>query len=199
MNIEQIFKKLADVGRADEIFQAQLAHPPPQIHPQVFLIEQLERRAPTMKQLVAPGMKRAGLQAFDICALEFQPHPLLHFRSRVIGISERQNLIRPRVALPNKVRDALNQNGSLAGPSASDNDHRPMHMLDSLPLTIIRNNLLHVSGNVGKGTHLPEHIRAGCGMPVSVGSLSADVAGLEKQTKRGRHHEERPLKGRVTP
>ena len=123
-----------------------------------------------MEQIVAPGMKGAGLQAVNIRALEFDPHALLHFRSRVIGISERKNLLRPRVALPNKVGDPLNKNSSLAGPSASNDDHRPMHVLDSLLLTGVRNDLPYVSGNVGKGTHLPEDIRAGCEMLASVGA-----------------------------
>ena len=149
--IEKIVKELADVGRADEIFQAQFADSPPQVHPQILVIEHLERPSAPLQKRIAPGMKRARLQTFDVCALEFRAHPSLHFRGRIVGVGERQNLIGPRVAPPYQVRDALNQDGSFARPRARENHHRPMNMLNGFPLTFVGNNLLR-GGNDG-GTH----------------------------------------------
>ena len=42
------------------------------------------------------------------------------------------------MAFANQPRDALGQNGSLAGPSAGDNQHRSMQVFDSFALAFVR-------------------------------------------------------------
>ena len=149
--VQQIFQKLADVGGPHEILQVQFANAAPQIDPQIPLIHYLKRLAPPLQQRIAPEVKGAGLQAFDVRILEFCTHALLHFSGGVVRIGERENLIGPRVTLSYEVRNTLDEDGRLAGSSARQNHHWTMNVLDGLKLALIGNDLLR--GGYDGGTH----------------------------------------------
>ena len=55
---------------------------------------------------------------------------LLHLARRLVGEGDGENLVRPRAALRDDMRDARGQNPRLAGAGAGQHQHRPVERLD---------------------------------------------------------------------
>ena len=114
-------------------------------------------------------------------SLEFGAHARLHFLGGILGVGERQNFIGPGMAFADQVRDALDQDGGLAGAGAGHHQHRAMHVLDGFPLAFVGDDLRR-SGH-GDRTHLPEHIRGLWNGDHSCGASLAD----QSAPPRGQH------------
>src|SRR4051812_43943323 len=57
------------------------------------------------------------------------------------GIGDGQDLVGPRVSLGDQARNAMGEDRGLAGSGTGDDQHRPVNVLDGLPLALVRNEL----------------------------------------------------------
>src|SRR5580692_1817307 len=91
---KKIMKKLAHIGRAHEIVQAQLGDTFSQINPKVLVIEHAELLTVSPQKLVAIFMKGGNLQTGYIGAAQFLAYSFAHLLHRILGVSDRENLVR---------------------------------------------------------------------------------------------------------
>jgi hypothetical protein len=74
----------------------------------------------------------------DFSAEQFA-NTAVHLYGCVDSVGEGENLVGAGMALLNEVLDAVSEDRSLSGARAGDHQHRPMDVLDGLPLAVIRN------------------------------------------------------------
>ena len=89
--LQQIFQKLAYIGGAHEMFEMQVAQPPPQIDPEIGVIENAEVLVHPLQQIEAVIVKRGGVHAG--CANK-STNSLFHLGGGIFRVRERQNFFR---------------------------------------------------------------------------------------------------------
>ncbi len=144
MNSSKAAEKLPHIRRPHKMLQPQVANTSPQKYPQDPVVEHAKSHAASMQQPIAPSVKSSGLQPVDPGPrqrpLQFLAHPPHHFRRGIVGIGQRQNFVRTSMPFADQVGHALRQDSSLPCPRARNHQHRPMNMLNSLPLPLIGDN-----------------------------------------------------------
>ena len=62
---------------------------------------------------------------------------IAHFRGGGYGVGEGEDLVRLGMALLNQPGDTVDEDGSFAGASTGDDEHRTVGVLDSFTLAIV--------------------------------------------------------------
>ncbi|MGA7169881.1 MAG: hypothetical protein WBX08_12075, partial [Candidatus Sulfotelmatobacter sp.] len=65
-------------------------------------------------------------------------HAISHLGSGIHGISEGDDLVGLRTSLLHQAGNTMDENRRFAGTSAGDNQHRPVNMVNSFSLAIVR-------------------------------------------------------------
>ena len=92
--IQQVPQKLPNIRSPHKISQMQIAQPPPQVNPQVRLVQHAKISLRTLEQIKTVIMKRRGMHA---SLAHERAHALAQFSRRILRISKRENLLRLRV------------------------------------------------------------------------------------------------------
>ena len=158
--VKEVIEELADICGAYEILEMQFADALAQVDPQIFVIEHAEFLTATFKEQVAVGVKGSGLQTRDVGTCEFRLHAVPHLFGSILGVSEGEDLIGTRVALPNQACDATSKDGGFAGSRARQHQHGAAEVLDCLPLALVGSELARLQRVFG-GRHWEEQIREG--------------------------------------
>ena len=105
-------------------------------------------------------MKGGYPKAGQVGSAQLLLDPLAHFLSRVLGVSDGQDLVGPGVALADQAGDRLVRTVVFPVPAPAIHQHGPVNMLNSFALTIVR--FEHPwPGNWFCDWHLQEHTREG--------------------------------------
>ena len=132
--IEQVVEKLSNVGRPDVVLQAELTDSLAEIDPEIFLVEDTEILAGALEQMVTVIVECGGVNLMT----EERTHAISHFGSGSHGISERDDLVGLRTSFLHQAGNTMDENRRFAGTSAGDNQHRPVNMVNSFSLAIVR-------------------------------------------------------------
>ena len=91
----------------------------------------------TAQNTCAESMKSAEPHAFHHTA-DLPFHPVAHLPGRLVGEGHGEDLVRPRLALMEQMREARRQHPRLAGAGAGEHEDRPVERLHGLPLRLIQ-------------------------------------------------------------
>lgn len=136
--VEQVIKELRDFCRSHEILELQFPNAAAEIDPQIFVVDYFEVLSMPNEQIVAVRVKGLELQSRDVIAPELSSNALAHFVGRIFRVGEREDLIRTHLLVPNKVRDAADQDSRLPRSCSRHHQHGAADMLNRCTLPIVR-------------------------------------------------------------
>ena len=135
---EQVIEKLAEPGGANVVVQVQFTDTAAQINPQVLIVHHPELPAALVEKIVAIFVKGRDAEAGQVGPAQLLLHPLTHLLGRILGVGDSQNFVGPGVSFANQVGDAPGEDRGLPRARTGDDQHRPVDMLDSFALALVR-------------------------------------------------------------
>src|ERR1019366_1178497 len=145
---QQMLEELSRVRRLDEALEWQILNAASQQDLQVFLVDKRKLNVSVVQQSVAIGVKSVRPQAarhqlayrgrLVEVRIEDLANPRDQLCSRIAGIGDGKNFLRPGRFALDEVGDASRQHGGFAGARARHHQHGTMHMLDGPALLIRR-------------------------------------------------------------
>ena len=135
---QQIVEELAEPGGANVVVEVQFTDAAAQINPQVLIVHHPEFLAALVEESVAIIVKSREPKAGEVGPAQLLFHPLPHFLRRIPGVGDGKNFVGPGVSFADQVGDAPGEDGGLPGACAGDDQHRPVDMLDSFALALVR-------------------------------------------------------------
>ena len=82
-------------------------------------------------------MKCRNPQAGQVGPMQFVLNPLSHFLGGILGISDGEDFVGPRMTFANQIRDALGQNCGLPRARTGDDQERTVDVLNSFALAVV--------------------------------------------------------------
>ena len=152
--VQQVIEELPDVGSSNVVLQTQVVDAPPQINPEVLLIEHAEIFTYALQQFQAVIVKGQSLHDFSTQQLAY---PLLHFLGGINRISQGKNLVGAGMPFLHQPLDAMGQNRRLTRAGSSDDQHRTVDVFDRFTLALVRN----------KGSRTEIRLQRHCGQDIT--------------------------------
>src|SRR5581483_11287863 len=120
--------------------------------PKVLRLYDAERFAATLEDAIAETMKSCCFQILGATHSKLFRDSLQEFSGRIVGVSHRQNLISPAVALPNQASNALGKHRGLTSARTGHHQHGAVNVLNRFALPIVQFEWLACSlRNEGRG------------------------------------------------
>src|SRR5437868_4704467 len=135
--LEQVMQKFSGIAGLAEVMQVERTDVLAQVDPQIFFLDVFEILACAAQHALAITVDGVGLNVFRRSG-SLDPDPFLQFTCGVSHVRDTKNLAGSSKLLANESRDALHQNGRLAGTSARNHQHGAALVLDGQLLLRIR-------------------------------------------------------------